>query len=95
MAEPLPGLYGMAVGCDEPRRVHGMGTQLDCNAPDGWQGAFCSGAPGSPSCCHCNTASATELIDGKAIAEDIRKELKAEVEQLQAKYGKVGRAGGC
>lgn len=32
-----------------------------------------------------------ELIDGKAIAEDIRKELKAEVEQLKAKYGKVGR----
>lgn len=33
----------------------------------------------------------TELIDGKSIAEDIRKELKAEVEQLKAKYGKVGR----
>jgi 5,10-methylene-tetrahydrofolate dehydrogenase/methenyl tetrahydrofolate cyclohydrolase len=29
------------------------------------------------------------LIDGKAIAADIRSEIKAEVEQLQAQYGKV------
>ncbi|KAI7845704.1 hypothetical protein COHA_000818 [Chlorella ohadii] len=35
------------------------------------------------------TAMAAKLIDGKAIAEDIRKELKAEVEQLKAKYGKT------
>ena len=34
-----------------------------------------------------------ELIDGKAIAETIRGELKAEVEQLKEKYGKV-RPGG-
>ncbi len=54
---------------------------------------FASGAAGSPSCRHCNAAPAAELIDGKAIAEDIRKELKAEVEQLKAKYGKVRRAG--
>ncbi len=33
---------------------------------------------------------ASELIDGKAIAEEIRRELKAEVEELQKKYGKVG-----
>ncbi len=32
-----------------------------------------------------------ELIDGKAIAETIRGELKAEVDQLQQKYGKVRR----
>ena len=31
-----------------------------------------------------------ELIDGKAIAEQIRQELKAEVAELKAKYGKVG-----
>jgi len=30
-----------------------------------------------------------QLIDGKAIAADIRNEIKAEVEQLQAQYGKV------
>lgn len=35
---------------------------------------------------------ATELIDGKAIAEEIRRELKAEVDELQQKYGKVGGA---
>ena len=32
-----------------------------------------------------------ELIDGKAIAETIRGELKAEVDQLQQQYGKVRR----
>ncbi|KAL4420158.1 hypothetical protein ABPG77_008294 [Micractinium sp. CCAP 211/92] len=30
-----------------------------------------------------------KLIDGKAIAEEIRRELKAEVEELQKKYGKA------
>ena len=34
-------------------------------------------------------APRAELIDGKAIADDIRKELKAEVDALKAKYGKV------
>ena len=31
----------------------------------------------------------TELIDGKAIAETIRKELKVEVDELKAKYGRT------
>lgn len=36
-------------------------------------------------------AAAAELIDGKAIAETIRQELKAEVDELKAKHGgKVG-----
>lgn len=34
-----------------------------------------------------------ELIDGKAIAETIRGELKAEVEQLRQEHGKVRTAG--
>lgn len=71
-------------------------TAVSHRPPIGWEHP-----PGRPSCrssnarIHHPSASPptprTELIDGKSIAEDIRKELKAEVEQLKAKYGKVGR----
>jgi hypothetical protein len=35
-----------------------------------------------------------ELIDGKAIADTIRQELKAEVDELELKYGQVRASSG-
>ncbi len=37
-------------------------------------------------------APAAQIIDGKAIADDIRKEIAADVKALQEKYGKAREA---
>lgn len=47
-----------------------------------------------PACLPWHPLPHAELIDGKAIAEQIRQELKAEVDVLKQKYGKVRQAGG-
>lgn len=99
-SEPLFGLACVVQGrSGGSRQWQGLGAQP--GAPAGMFPSCLSHAAAAArrqpprACSRSRSCPPAELIDGKAIAEDIRKELKAEVEELKAKYGGKVRRRHC